>query len=41
MHEGGGGEVKVVSLETRGQPDAGWLAATVRHIYIVHFSLRS
>ena len=22
------GEVKVVSIETRGQPDAGWLAAT-------------
>ena len=25
---GGGGEVKVVSVETRSQPDAGWLAAT-------------
>ena len=25
---GGGGEVKGVSVETRGQPDAGWLAAT-------------
>jgi len=25
---GGGGEVKVLSVETRGQPDAGWLAAT-------------
>jgi len=27
---GGRGEVKVVSVETHGQPDAGWLAATVR-----------
>ena len=26
---GGGGEVQVTSIETRGQPDAGWLAATV------------
>jgi len=25
---GGGGEVKVVSIGTPGQPDAGWLAAT-------------
>jgi len=28
MRGGGGGEVKVVSVETHGQPDAGWLAAT-------------
>ena len=26
---GGEGEVQVTSVETRGQPDAGWLAATV------------
>ena len=25
---GGGGEVQVTSVETHGQPDAGWLAAT-------------
>ena len=25
---GVGGEVKGVSVETRGQPDTGWLAAT-------------
>jgi len=29
---GGGGEVKVVSIEARGQPDAGWLAATIYRI---------
>ena len=29
---GGGGEVKVVSVETRGQPDAGWLAPTISFI---------
>ena len=26
---GGGGEVQVMSVETRGQADAGWLAATI------------
>ena len=26
----GGGEVKVVSVETRGQLDAGWLAAIIQ-----------
>ena len=26
---GGGGEVQVTSIETRGQPDVGWLAATI------------
>ena len=26
---GGGGEVQVTSVETRYQPDAGWLAATI------------
>jgi len=25
---GGRGEMKVVSIEARGHPDAGWLAAT-------------
>ena len=29
MCVGGGGEVQVMSLETHGQPDAGWLAATL------------
>jgi hypothetical protein len=28
---GGGDEVKVVSVETRGQLDAGWLVATHPH----------
>ena len=28
MCGGGRGEVKVVSVETCGQPDAGWLATT-------------
>ena len=32
----GGGEVKVVSIETRGQPDAGWLAATLQSLYYIH-----
>jgi len=28
MCVGGKGEVQVTSIETHGQPDAGWLAAT-------------
>ena len=32
MCGGGRGEVKVVSVETSGQPDAGWLAATCTYI---------
>ena len=28
---GGGGKVQVMNVETRGQPDAGWLAATIGH----------
>ena len=28
----GRGEVWVVSIETPGQPDAGWLAATAQYI---------
>ena len=31
MCEGGRGEVKVVSVEARGQLDAGWLAATIQN----------
>ena len=31
----GEGEVQVVSVETCGQPDVGWLAATVLFIYLV------
>ena len=30
---GGGGEVQVTSIESRGQPDAGWLAATSKYIH--------
>ena len=30
---GGGVEVQVTSVESRGQPDAGWLAATVPTLY--------
>jgi len=36
---GGGGVVKVVSLETRGQLDAGWLAAT--RLYFCSIQMRS
>ena len=31
---GGGGEVQVTSVESRGQPDAGWLAATPCNFFI-------
>ncbi len=30
----GRGELQVMSVESRGQPDAGWLAATVLYILI-------
>ena len=39
---GGEGEVQVMSVETRGQSDAGWLAATIYHfINIVRILLHS
>ena len=31
---GGGGEMQVTSIETRGQLDAGWLAATIPPVLI-------
>ena len=34
MRGGGRGKVKGASLETRGQPDAGWLAATVPTLFL-------
>ena len=38
MHGKRRGEVKVVSVETGSQPDAGWLAATYKSNFFLDFS---